>query len=44
MLPVSSGKSERQIQIMRDYGSTALICTPSFGMFLAELIEKLGVR
>ena len=44
VLPVSSGKSERQIQIMRDYGSTALICTPSYGMYLAELIEKMGVR
>ena len=44
VLPVSSGKSERQIQIMKDYGTTALICTPSYGMYLAELIGKLGVR
>ena len=44
VLPVSSGKSERQIQIMKDYGSTALICTPSYGMYLAELIEKMGAR
>ena len=44
VLPVSSGKSERQIQIMKDYGSTALICTPSYGLYLAELIEKMGVR
>jgi len=44
VLPVSSGKSERQIQIMRDYGSTVLICTPSYGMYLAELIGKMGVR
>ena len=44
VLPVSSGKSERQIQIMKDYGTTALICTPSYGMYLAELIGKLGAR
>ncbi|NCA83325.1 MAG: phenylacetate--CoA ligase [Opitutae bacterium] len=44
VLPVSSGKSERQIQIMKDYGSTVLICTPSYGMYLAELIGQLGVR
>lgn len=44
VLPVSSGKSERQIQIMKDYGSTVLICTPSYGMYLAELIEKSGAR
>jgi phenylacetate-CoA ligase len=44
VLPVSSGKSERQIQIMKDYRSTVLICTPSYGMYLAELIGKMGVR
>ena len=44
VLPVSSGKSERQIQIMKDYGSTVLICTPSYGMYLAELIGQSGVR
>ena len=44
VLPVSSGKSERQIQIMKDYGSTVLICTPSYAMYLAELIEKVGAR
>jgi len=43
VLPISSGKSERQIQIMKDYGSTVLICTPSYGMYLAELIQKTGV-
>ena len=44
VLPVSSGKSERQIQIMKDYGSTVLICTPSYGMHLAELIAKTPER
>ena len=44
VLPVSSGKSERQIQIMRDYRSTVLIATPSYGMHLAELVRKAGVR
>ncbi len=44
VLPVSSGKSERQIQIMKDYGTTALICTPSYAMHLAELIAKTPDR
>ena len=42
VLPVSSGRSERQIQIMKDFGSTALICTPSYGLYLAELIAQSG--
>lgn len=44
VLPVSSGKSERQIQIMKDYRSTVLICTPSYGMYLAEVAEKMGLK
>ncbi len=44
VLPVSSGKTERQIQIMKDYRSTVLIATPSYGMYLAESIEKMGMR
>jgi len=44
VLPVSSGKSQRQIQIMKDFQSTVLICTPSYGLYLAELIDEMGVR
>lgn len=44
VLPVSSGKSERQIQILCDYGSTVLVATPSYALYLAELAEKLGMR
>lgn len=44
VLPVSSGKSQRQVQIMKDFLSTVLICTPSYGLYLAELIDELGVR
>lgn len=43
VLPVSAGKSERQIQIMRDYQTTALICTPSYGAYLAEVRNKMGI-
>ncbi|MDR0994290.1 MAG: phenylacetate--CoA ligase [Verrucomicrobiota bacterium] len=44
VLPVSAGKSERQVQIMCDYGSTVLIGTPSYAMYLSEIIEQMGVR
>ena len=44
VLPVSSGKSERQIQIMKDYRSTVLICTPSYGMYLGEVARKMGLK
>lgn len=43
VIPVSSGNTERHIQIMRDYKSTALVCTPSYAIYLIELLEKLGI-
>jgi len=41
-IPVSSGNTKRQIQIMRDFGSTILMCTPSYALYLAEAIEEAG--
>lgn len=43
VIPVSSGNTERQIQIMQDYRSTALVGTPSYALYLIELLNKLGV-
>jgi phenylacetate-CoA ligase len=43
VIPVSGGRSERQITIMRDFGSTALVCTPSYAVYLAEIMQGMGV-
>ena len=37
-LPTSAGNTEKQIMLMQDFGSTALACTPSYAMRLAEAI------
>jgi len=42
IIPISSGNTERQINIMRDFGSTLLIATPSYAMYMAEVAEKMG--
>lgn len=39
VIPVSGGNTQRQLQIMRDFGSTVLACTPSYSLFLAEAME-----
>lgn len=44
VLPTSSGNTAKQIMLMQDIGCTGLCCTPSYALFLAEEIEKLGVR
>ncbi len=43
VIPVSGGNTKRQITIMRDFGSTVLLSTPSYALNLAETIEDLGI-
>jgi phenylacetate-CoA ligase len=40
VIPISSGNTRRQIMIMEDYRTTALVCTPSYALFLTEVIEE----
>lgn len=42
VIPVSTGNTKRQIQIMEDFGSTILACTPSYALYLGETIEEMG--
>jgi len=43
VLPTGTGNTERQIMLMQDLGSTAIACTPSYFMHIAEAAEKMGV-
>jgi phenylacetate-CoA ligase len=38
VIPISGGNTRRQLQIMHDFGSTALACTPSYALHLAEAL------
>jgi phenylacetate-CoA ligase len=42
VIPISSGNTDKQIMIMQDYRSSALVCTPSYAMTLADRMEKQG--
>jgi len=42
VITIGSGNTERQIDIMRDFGSTALACTPSYSLHIAEVAEENG--
>lgn len=41
-IPISSGNSKRQINIMKDFGSTFLCCTPSYALSLSETLVDMG--
>lgn len=44
VIPISAGNTQRQIEILQDFGSTILTCTPSYALYLAEVIEKQGIN
>lgn len=44
VIPISGGNTSRQIQLMHDFGSTVLACTPSYALFLAEAISESGYK
>jgi phenylacetate-CoA ligase len=43
VIPMSSGNTDKQIMIMQDYRSTALVCTPSYALTMADRMERLGI-
>jgi len=43
VVPSSSGNSERQVMLMRDFGSTIIVGTPSYALHLSEIAEEMGV-
>jgi phenylacetate-CoA ligase len=43
VIPASSGQTKRQILLIQDLGSTAICCTPSYAIFLAETALEMGV-
>lgn len=44
VIPVSSGNTSRQVQILQDFGSNIICCTPSYAMFIGETIKEMGIN
>lgn len=43
VIPASSGNTRRQVKIMRDFGATVLVCTPSYSLYIADTLREMGV-
>ncbi len=43
VVPVSGGNTPRQLQLMKDFGSTMLCCTPSYAILLGESAVDAGI-
>jgi phenylacetate-CoA ligase len=42
ILPMSSGNTKRQVQMMKDFGSDILACTPSYALLIADTAIEMG--
>jgi phenylacetate-CoA ligase len=42
VIPASTGNTQRQLRIMRDFRTTVLVCTPSYAMHLVEVAADWG--
>ena len=43
VIPISAGNTRRQLMVMKDFGTTVLIATPSYALYISEIIEELGM-
>jgi len=44
VIPISAGNTKRQIQIMQDFKTTALVCTPSYALIIADTMMEMGIN
>jgi len=42
-IPISGGNTKRQLDFLQDFGSTALTCTPSYSLYIAEAGREAGI-
>jgi phenylacetate-CoA ligase len=43
VIPISGGNTNKQILLMQDFGTSVIACTPSYALYLAEVMKEMGV-
>ena len=42
-LPVSTGNTSRQVQLLQDFGCSMICCTPSYALYIGETLKEMGI-
>lgn len=42
VIPISGGNTRKQLQLMAEYGTTTLACTPSYALHIADAMKDFG--
>jgi phenylacetate-CoA ligase len=43
VIPISGGNTKKQIMLMQDFGTTVLCCTPSYALYIAEVLKEMNI-
>ena len=43
VIPASTGNTEKHVRLIRDLHITGIACTPSYALYLAETVDKMGI-
>jgi phenylacetate-CoA ligase len=43
VIPASAGNTQKQIMMMKDFGTTGLVSTPSYALYIAEVAQDMGI-
>ena len=43
VVPISGGNTKKQIQLIQDFGTTVLACTPSYALYIGETMKSMGI-
>ncbi len=43
VVPTSTGNTEKQLKLMRDFNTSALVSTPSYALYIAEVAKDMGI-
>ena len=44
VIPISGGNTQRQLMVMKDFGVTAICCTPSYFLHLIDQAQEMGIH
>jgi len=44
VIPSSGGNTKRQIMLMQDFGTSVVTCTPSYILFMYEVMQEMGIK
>ncbi|MGL4362634.1 MAG: phenylacetate--CoA ligase family protein [Cellulosilyticaceae bacterium] len=43
-IPISGGNTRKQIQLIKEFGTSTIACTPSYALYIGETMKQMGIK